>query len=194
MTDQARYVLELEKWPGFFVDIGAYDGISNSNTKLLEESGWSGICFEPNLRPFNELKNNRRCQCFNYAISDSDECLDFISVSGYAEQISCLVKNTPQEHMERISYDLRSGKKEIVSVQCRKFSTIVTEKDITYISIDAETHEFSILNSIDFDYHNIKYISFERNNYDKNECGQFLESKGYKFLKQIAADHFYVKS
>jgi FkbM family methyltransferase len=194
MTEQANYVLELEKWPGFFVDIGAYDGISNSNTKLLEDNGWQGICFEPNPSPFNRLKANRKCECFNYAISDADDKIDFISIFGYAEQISCLIKNTPKEHMERIEYDLRNGKKEIISVCSRKFSSIVTEKNITYLSIDAETHEFNILNSIDFEYHNIKYISFERNNYDQNNCGKFLESKGYKFLKQIAADHFYVKS
>jgi hypothetical protein len=34
---------------GFFLDSGAADGVSSSNTHLLEESfGWNWICIEPN--------------------------------------------------------------------------------------------------------------------------------------------------
>jgi len=32
---------------GYFLDIGAHDGIALSNTKSFEERGWRGICAEP---------------------------------------------------------------------------------------------------------------------------------------------------
>jgi hypothetical protein len=36
------------KYNGYFVDIGASDGIIYSNTYLLEKRyGWKGICVEP---------------------------------------------------------------------------------------------------------------------------------------------------
>lgn len=181
-------------YTGYFVDIGAYDGISNSNTYLLEQHGWSGVCFEPNPIAFKKLRENRQCACCNIAISDQNSDAEpFVLVSGYAEQISCIVKNTPQEHLDRIDYDLRDGSKTIIDVTTRMFPFAVYKQDITYLSIDAETHEMSILSSIDFDYYNITYISFEKNNYDNNNCGEFLKSVGYKFIKQIAADHFYAK-
>jgi len=182
-------------FPGFFVDIGAYDGISNSNTFLLEQNGWKGICFEPNPNVFSRLRENRICNCCNMAISDeSHDNEPFVIVEGYAEQISCMLRYTPREHLDRIKMDLQGGSKRTGIVKVRKFSDEVYIRDITYLSIDAETHEMAILSGIDFDYHNISYISFEKNNYDTNNCGTFLESKGYNFIKQIGADHFYAKT
>ena len=35
------------KTSGFFVDVGAYDGIQHSNTWALAEAGWAGLCYEP---------------------------------------------------------------------------------------------------------------------------------------------------
>ena len=45
---------------GFFVDFGASDGISASNTYLLEkEYGWTGILSEPAKCWHKDLHNNR---------------------------------------------------------------------------------------------------------------------------------------
>lgn len=193
--NQAEFILSLVGFPGYFVDIGAYDGISNSNTFLLEQNGWQGICFEPNLNAYVKLNKNRKCLCCNMAISDENyDNEPFIIVEGYAEQISCILRYTPKEHLDRIKNDLQGGSKRTGMVKVRKFSDEIYRKDITYLSIDAETHEMAILSGIDFNYHNISYISFEKNNYDTNDCGAFLQSKGYKFIKQIAADHFYAKT
>jgi FkbM family methyltransferase len=193
--NQAEFVLSLINYQGFFVDIGAFDGISHSNTKLLEDNGWAGVCFEPHPKSFQLLEKNRKKSfCFNFALSNESVAFaQFIQVDGYAEEISCLVKDTPQEHLDRIEYDLRGGNKTIIEVPVKKFSDVIKVPTIEYISIDAETQEFNILQGIDFDKHYIKLISFEKNNYDTNDCGKFLESKGFKFINQIAADHFYVK-
>lgn len=43
---------------GFFVEVGAFDGIQWSNTSGLVEAGWSGIYFEPQTREFARLMAN----------------------------------------------------------------------------------------------------------------------------------------
>ena len=43
---------------GFFVDIGAWDGIYLSNTLLLMENGWSGICVEGDKQKSEESVKN----------------------------------------------------------------------------------------------------------------------------------------
>ena len=40
----------------FFLDIGAFDGIGFSNTRLFFEQGWSGICIEPVLKNYLKLE------------------------------------------------------------------------------------------------------------------------------------------
>jgi len=40
---------------GFLVDIGAADGITNSNSRRLILDGWSGILIEPNKKNYNKL-------------------------------------------------------------------------------------------------------------------------------------------
>jgi FkbM family methyltransferase len=39
-------------WTGFFVDVGAADGATNSNTYFLARDGWSGLLIEPDLSQY----------------------------------------------------------------------------------------------------------------------------------------------
>lgn len=45
---------------GFFVDVGAHDGIESSNTFALEQAGWEGLCIEPSSF-YDKLTENRNC-------------------------------------------------------------------------------------------------------------------------------------
>lgn len=77
--------IELPK-KGFYLDIGAGDGIFHSNTKILEDNGWEGICFEPNMESFLSLVDNRdteKTECLLNAISDKFEIKEFYSSEEY---------------------------------------------------------------------------------------------------------------
>jgi len=50
----------LGKAKGFYVEIGAFDGVAQSNTLLLERDlGWTGILIEPVSAQFQRLRKNR---------------------------------------------------------------------------------------------------------------------------------------
>jgi hypothetical protein len=56
--DEEKYVLEAFRGkvePGRFLEIGAWDAITFSNTRALVELGWSGVMIEPSPGPFLEL-------------------------------------------------------------------------------------------------------------------------------------------
>lgn len=43
---------------GTFLDIGALDGVTISNTRPLADLGWSGVCVEPSPQAFAKLMQN----------------------------------------------------------------------------------------------------------------------------------------
>lgn len=43
--------------PGRFLDVGAADGVTASNTRALALAGWSGVCIEPAATQFQSLAN-----------------------------------------------------------------------------------------------------------------------------------------
>jgi hypothetical protein len=71
---QSGLELKLEKYlksnNGYFVELGANDGVSQSNTKHFELfRNWKGVLVEPTLTNFISCKRNRssRSQVFNAA-------------------------------------------------------------------------------------------------------------------------------
>ena len=57
---------------GFFVELGAGDGVDLSNTLALERHlDWGGICIEPSPQ-FQMLRRNRRCVCDPSCVGGGD--------------------------------------------------------------------------------------------------------------------------
>jgi len=173
---------------GIFVDIGAHDGISYSNTYFFEKKlSWSGICIEPMPNIFSKLKNNRNCICIKGCIADKNSEEEFLQVNGYSEMLSGLVNKYDPEHVKRIDYEIKKfgGSKYTIIVKTYKLNDLLEEHniyDIDLLSIDTEGGELDILKSIDFDKFFIKAIVVE-NNYHSKEFKRLLESKGFEFIK-----------
>lgn len=54
---------------GTFIEVGAYDGISSSNTYGFEREGWYGICVEPDPEIAAKCRRNRKCMTITAAVS-----------------------------------------------------------------------------------------------------------------------------
>ena len=86
------------KKEGFFIEIGASDGIELSNTYLLETKyNWKGICCEPIPSNFEKLvKNRKNSICFSEAVYNQsgltlsfDIANNFNLLSGISDHIDC---------------------------------------------------------------------------------------------------------
>lgn len=195
---QDKFLVEeifKNKSSGFYIEIGANDGITLSNTKTLEDIGWDGACIEPLPESYEKLKYNRSCIKHNVAISNKTGKLSFLQIDGYSEMLSGILDSYDPRHLERVNREIThyGGSKKVIEVDCFKFSDLIDVVDIDYISIDVEGSELDILKSINFDYHNIYCISVE-NNYGSIELNEFLISKNYKQIKSIGADNFFIKN
>jgi hypothetical protein len=78
---QDRFLLEnffRGKRQGVFVDIGAYDGETFSNSLFFERSmGWTGLCVEPLPSAFAKLRAIRKAICENVCVADFEGEAEF---------------------------------------------------------------------------------------------------------------------
>ena len=183
---------------GYFVDIGAHDGVTYNNTKAFEDLGWQGVCIEPLPSAFEKLKKNRKCELLNIGLANEDrEDMEFLQIEDAPEMLSGIVQFYDDRHKLRIEEEIsrHGGSKKIIKVKCKKFSDVVEAENIDYVSIDVEGAEWEILKSIDFSRHTIKCFSVERN-YDSveaNEIDKLLKEKGYHHEMTIGHDCIYVR-
>ena len=182
------------KIDGYFVDIGAADGIKFSNSKFFEELGWKGVCIEPNPKAFKELIKVRTNKCINKAISDKIEISQFFQITDGPEQLSGLVEEFTESAIFRINNDLQlyPNSFDYIDVECDLFENIVDQDSIDFLSIDTEGNELKILQTINFDKFNIDVITVENNDYD-NKFIEFLTPKGYKLICRLGCDELYKK-
>jgi hypothetical protein len=182
---------------GIFIDVGAYDGNTVSNTLYMEDQlGWKGICIEPNPESFENLIINRNTSCLNIGISDVESILKFYKVKGYAEMLSGFVDYLSEGHIKRIHEEIskNGGSFDIIDVPVKKLSSILIDnkiEKIDYLSIDTEGNEFRVIKSINFNSVDVSVISAE-NNDNSDEVMGFLNSFGFSRINKICGDDIYI--
>ena len=68
---------------GVFIDIGANDGVSLSNSYFFEnDRGWTGVCVEPQPDKFESLQKARTSLCIQGCVTDTAGTAEFLAVSG----------------------------------------------------------------------------------------------------------------
>ncbi len=181
---------------GVFMEIGAFDGVSLSNTLFFEETlDWTGVCIEPIPYQFEKLQSNRSCECINIAISNYNGITDFCW-SKKVGMLSGLLENYDPRHVRRIDYELSmkdGGEKVILKVDVTTFNDVMERYGLTkldFVTIDTEGGEENIIKSIDFNKYQIDVI-FVENNYGFN-IKNYLTSKGYCFVKHMGCDEVYI--
>ena len=176
---------------GFFMDIGAHDGIWINNTFYFDKNHqWTGINIEPIPEVFEKLvKNRSTCINLNCAVSNESKIAEFILNTGHTESISGLLENYDPRHKIRLQKEINNygGETKILKVETKTIESILLEKNVKhihYLSIDVEGAEFEVIKSINFDNVFIDVIDFE-NNYEDTTLPiiNYLIDKGYSVLK-----------
>jgi FkbM family methyltransferase len=168
------------KTSGFFVEFGATNGVSLSNSYLLEtEFGWSGILAEPARVWHKDLKKNRKAHIENKCVwKKTGDTLIFNEAE--IGELSTLDSFT---NSDKHSKKRKNGSRysvETISLQdlLVKFNA---PSVIDYLSIDTEGSEFEILENFDFDKYKFRTITCEHNNTSTRESVyELLTKNGYK--------------
>jgi FkbM family methyltransferase len=194
---QDVFVLHVlnNKRNGFFIEFGATNGVSMSNTYMLEkEYGWKGILAEPAIVWQADLKNNRAALIDNRCVwNRTGETLQFFETA--EPELSTINTYSDSDfhsdtRKEKISYDVKT-----ISLY-DLLQEHNAPKNIDYLSIDTEGSEFEILEAFDFSAYDIKVITAEHNFTPYREkIFDLLTAKGYKrmFTEISLFDDWYVK-
>lgn len=172
---------------GYFVEFGATDGISLSNTFLLEtEYGWNGICAEPIPFQYEKLKSNRKCSVDNRVV---------YNVTG--ETIKFKINQESLDESGIVDDD-----KDAIEVESVTLVDLLRQynapRNINYMSIDTEGSEFLIIENFDFYNYNVDIITIEHNYVEENrkKIYSHLIPLGYKRILTDKSkwDDWYIKS
>jgi hypothetical protein len=168
---------------GFFLDVGSGDGTLISNTKALEQKGWTGICVDA----FPRNMQDRTCQVFKEVVSSkSGERVKFWAhVDGWGGIVDTLINRITDEAP-------------IVEFTTVTLADILERANaprfIHYVSMDIEGGELNALKGFPFDKYQIGALTVEHNFEEpkRSEIKAFMESHGYKRVHTLDRDDCYV--
>lgn len=151
---------------GTFIEIGAYDGESISNTVFLADIGWKGIYVEPIREYYEKCLNrhlNNNVKVFNYLVGDiQKESVIYKGgdLSTSKKDVVDFFNNGPlgwsrgahkgiSENILQLSLEDILNKSDLPS------------RDIDLLVIDTEGSEWNIIKNFDFNKNNIKMLIIE---------------------------------
>ena len=183
-----------DNYKGVFIEVGAYDGISLSNTYHFELNGWRALCIEPILSAFEKCKAIRK-ECYKCCISDNDKEDAEFFIYHLQENLCAISSLIPDQRLiDSHSHMITNTSKEMVNV--RSLNSLLKEfdfpKKIDFISIDTENTEFDVLKGIDLTVYDVTLFVIE-NNFNEPQCEEYLKQFGYTKINRIAVNDFFWK-
>lgn len=186
-SGQDQFVLKHTNYKsnGFFVDIGAADGITASNSFTLEKwYKWNGICVDPNPVFFQSLMNCRDNFVSTLCVySESGKVLPFRFVNDLSLPYGLHFKAGLSAYNGTYHPSV-DDKYKTINVYTISLNDLLllyhAPAEIDYISLDVEGSEYEILKNFDFKKYDVKCLTIEHANSPlRDSIVNLLESNGF---------------
>jgi len=183
---------------GYFIELGASDGIQFSNTLHLElYQGWRGVLIEPSPVEFEKLKLNRsgfnsfeNCVCVENGFKKDE--LELI-YSGFmtVDTNKKLGISSPEEHAELGATFIDTGIHRFKAKAMTLTDVLIKNRSphvIDFLSIDVEGSELNVLKGLDLDKFPIKFILIETRELETIKL--HLNNFNYKLVAHFSSQDF----
>ena len=148
---------------GYFVEVGAGNGISHSNTYILERDfDWNGVLIEANPHYAAEIRHTRKAVCVNACVDSKAGHTDFL----YYGYMGGIVGDDTDNCMTKRPVMLQQNANNIMHVPTMKLDDVLAAAgaplEIDYLSIDVEGAEHRVLDGLSFTKFTFSAITIER--------------------------------
>ncbi|EKX31742.1 hypothetical protein GUITHDRAFT_98750, partial [Guillardia theta CCMP2712] len=177
---------------GTFVELGALDGLTFSNTHAFEKSfGWHGLLIEADPSNFAKLVSHRPSQILVHAAVCSNlSVVDYVT-SGHPAVKGILQFMSPQF--------LRGWHRtyQLTKILCVPLEYVLNMFAIVHVdmlSLDVEGGELEVLKTIDFESHTFSVILVEAEGLDRQkerEVIAFLQSQKYTYYGNFVRSNWF---
>jgi FkbM family methyltransferase len=179
-----------------YLDIGAFDPVSENNTYLFYLAGSRGVLVEPNKAITERLKSVRPGDTVLVAGIGTDETPE----ADYFMLDNPGLNTFDREQAERIARETPHKIREVVKMPLLNINKVIAEnfggKAPDLISIDIEGLDFAVLNTLDFKKYRPKLVCAETlitNTLKHNPATtKLFTDNGYEVRGMTVANTFYV--
>jgi FkbM family methyltransferase len=168
---------------GVFLDVGSGHGQIGSNTRALEDKGWTGICVDP----FPVAMQGRSCQMVREVVSnEAGKKVQFHTHDGLGG-----IADTLGKWKEEAS---KAPTVELTTVTLAEvLAGAKAPAFIHFLSLDIEGAELDALRGIPFDQYRFGAMAIEHNEEEpkRSDIIKFLDERGYRRVHTYKQDDFF---
>jgi FkbM family methyltransferase len=182
--------------PGAFVELGAFDGLSQSTTAWLEANrGWRGILIEPVPEAYERCVRNRplatvvNCACVS---SDYERPTVEMTYAGLmsivrgarssdAEDEAWVARGEELQQLTRYTFD----------AQARTLDSVLDEhgiRSLDLLALDVEGYELEVLRGFELARFRPRYVLAEESG--AADVHGYLAARGYRVLAELGRRRF----
>lgn len=180
--DEEKAILNFfgDKRDGSFLDLGAYDGKTFSNTFALAERGWSGVCIEASPQCFVAMQKtyraNHNVRLLCAAVSELSGVFTFHDSGGAVASLN-------DAHYEK----WKNNQKDFMDISVMGITPaqVLTSfgKDFNFVSIDLEGITMNIFSSLCLTVQPSLWC-VEAMGEERTRVKNLLTPLGYRFIHQ----------
>lgn len=178
---------------GFFIEVGANDGYSQSNTYYLEKIlGWQGVLIEAIPELYDRCRRQRgKAHVYNCALVAQDYEEPTVEIH-FANLMSVVegARKFSEAQAKHIADGLKAqdlAESYSIKVPARTLESILDELPsplkIDFFSLDVEGYELNVLKGLNLEKYRPKYILVEATFFD--EVNSFLADR-YELVEKVS--------
>jgi FkbM family methyltransferase len=191
-----RLLPHVRRRRGTFVELGAFDGVNQSNTAWLEANrGWRGILVEPIPEAYEQCVRNRplatvvNCACV--ADDYSDPTVEMVYSGLMSIVRGARSSEETDEAWVSLGEELQQLSRYTFTVPARTLTAVLDEhrlRCVDLLSLDVEGYEIEVLKGLDLERLSLRYILVEESG--RGEVDSYLTARGYRKVAEVARGEF----